>query len=115
MRRIDELHLDHPFAGAWMLRDLLRREGHAIGRRHVSTLMTRMGIEAVSRKPYTSRRHPAHPVSSYLLRNVEITRSNHVWAGRYHLPSDAPRLRVLVWGHGLGQSPGAGVAAGQYG
>jgi putative transposase len=80
MRRIDELHLDHPFAGAWMLRDLLRREGHAIGRRHVSTLMTRMGIEAVSRKPYTSRRHPAHPVSSYLLRNVEITRSNHVWA-----------------------------------
>ena len=67
MRRIDELHLDHPFAGARMLRDLLRRAGHAIGRRHVSTLMTRMGIEAVYRKPHTSQRHPAHPVypSSY--------------------------------------------------
>jgi putative transposase len=60
MLRLDELHLDHPFAGAQMLRDLLRREGHSIGRRHVSTLMTRMGIEAVYRKPHTSRRHPAH-------------------------------------------------------
>ena len=79
-RRIDELHLDHPFAGARMLRDLLRREGHAIGRRHVATLMTRMGIEAVYRKPHTSTRHPAHPVYPYLLRNVEITRANHVWA-----------------------------------
>ena len=47
MRRIDALHLGHPCAGARMLRDLLRREGHSMGRRHVSTLMTRMGIEAV--------------------------------------------------------------------
>ena len=80
LRRVDELHLDHPFAGARMLRDLLRREGHSIGRRHVSTLMTRMGIGALYRKPHTSQRHPAHPVYPYLLRNVEITRSNHVWA-----------------------------------
>jgi len=80
MRRIDELHLDHPFAGARMLRDLLRREGHSIGRRHVSTLMTRMGIEAVYRKPHTSQRHPAHTVYPYLLRQLEITRPNHVWA-----------------------------------
>jgi len=62
MRRIDELHLSHPFAGARMLRDLLRREGYSIGRRHVSTLMTRRGIEAVYRKPHTSQRHPAHTV-----------------------------------------------------
>ena len=80
MRRIDALHLDHPFAGARMLRDLLRRAGHAIGRRHVSTLMTRMGITALYRKPHTSARHPAHPVYPYLLRNVAITRPNHVWA-----------------------------------
>ena len=80
MRRIDELHLDHPFAGARMLRDLLRRAGHVIGRRHVSTLMTRMGITALYRKPHTSARHPAHPVYPYLLRNVAITRPNHVWA-----------------------------------
>ena len=80
MRRIDERHLDHPFAGARMLRDLLRRAGHAIGRRHVSTLMTRMGITAVYRKPRTSARHPAHPVYPYLLRNLEITRPNQVWA-----------------------------------
>ena len=80
MRRLDELHLNHPFAGARMLRDLLRQEGHSIGRRHVSTLMARMGIEAVYRKPHTSQRHPAHPVYPYLLRNVEITRANQVWA-----------------------------------
>jgi len=80
IRRIDELHLDHPFAGAWMLRDLLRREGHSIGRRHVSTLTTRMGIEAVYRKPHTSQRHPAHTVYPYLLRQLESTRPNHVWA-----------------------------------
>ncbi len=80
MRRIDELHLDHPFAGARMLRDLLRREGHTIGRRRVRTLMTRMGIEAVYGKPRTSQRHPAHTVYPYLLRHLEITRPNHVWA-----------------------------------
>ena len=61
-RRIDEFHLDHPFAGARMLRDLLRQEGHSIGRWHVSTLMTRMGIEAMYRKPHTSQRHPGHTV-----------------------------------------------------
>lgn len=80
MRRIDALHLDHPFAGARMLRNLLRRDGHAIGRRHVATLMRRMGIEAVYRKPRTSARHLAHPVYPYLLRNAEITRPNQVWA-----------------------------------
>ena len=80
MRRIDALHLDCPFAGARMLRDLLRQKGHTIGRRHVATLMRRMGITAVYRKPHTSQRHPAHKVYPYLLRNAEITRPNHVWA-----------------------------------
>ena len=80
MRRIDALHLDHPFAGSRMLRDLLRREGHVSGRRHVATLMRRMGIEAVYRKPRTSGRHPAHTVYPDLLRQLEITRPNHVWA-----------------------------------
>ncbi len=80
MRRIDELHLAYPFAGARMLRDLLRREGYTIGRKRVRTLMTRMGINAVYRKPHTSQRHPAHRVYPYLLRHLEITRSNHVWA-----------------------------------
>ena len=79
-RRIDELHLDHPFAGARMLRDLLRQEGHAIGRRHVATLMRHMGIEAVYRKPHTSARHPAHPVYPYLLRHLTIDQPNQVWA-----------------------------------
>jgi putative transposase len=80
MRRIDELHLEHPFAGSRMLRDMLRREGHQIGRKHVATLMKKMGIEALYKKPNTSRRHPAHPVYPYLLRNMEITRLNHVFA-----------------------------------
>jgi putative transposase len=80
MRRIDELHMDWPFAGARMLSRILRREGQPAGRRHISTLMKRIGIHALYRKPNTSRRHPAHKVYPYLLRNLPITRSNQVWA-----------------------------------
>ena len=80
MRRIDELHLDFPFAGARMLRDMLKREGHAVGRKHVGTLMKKMGIEALYRKPNLSRRHAKHPVYPYLLRDLQIDRSNQVWA-----------------------------------
>ena len=80
MRRIDELHLEHPFAGARMLRDLLRAEGHAVGRRHVGTLMRRMGIEALYRKPNTSRRRRGDEIYPYLLRDLKIDRANQVWA-----------------------------------
>jgi putative transposase len=80
MRRIDALHLQYPCAGARMLRDLLRQEGLAIGRRHVATLMRRMGLEALYRKPLLSRRHPAHRVYPYLLRDLAISRPNHAWA-----------------------------------
>jgi len=81
MRRIDELHLEYPFAGARMLRDLLRQEGHLIGRRHTGTLMRKMGINALYRKPNTSKRHLMNPVYPYLLRNLKIDRPNQVWAG----------------------------------
>ncbi|WP_161914419.1 IS3 family transposase [Methylosinus sp. C49] len=80
MRRIDELHLEHPFAGARMLRDLLRREGVVVGRRHVATLMKRMGIAAIYRRPNTSKPAPGHKIYPYLLRGVKIERPNHVWA-----------------------------------
>ncbi len=80
MRRIDELHLEHPFAGSRMLRDLLVQEGFDVGRKHVATLMRKMGIEALYRRPNTSRRHPEHPVYPYLLKNLAVTRSNQVWA-----------------------------------
>ena len=109
MRRIDALHLAHPFAGARMLRDLLRQEGHAIGRRHVATLMRRMGLEALYRKPSLSRRHPAHRIHPYLLRDLKISRPNHVWAADItYLPMargfvylfavlDWASRRVLAW------------------
>ena len=80
MNRIDRLHLELPFAGARMLRDLLRQEGLKVGRKHVSTLMKRMGIEALYRKPKTTKRHPEHKVYPYLLRNLPITRANQAWA-----------------------------------
>lgn len=80
MRRIDELHLEHPYAGARLLRDLLRREGFAAGRKHVGTLMAKMGIEALYRKPNTSKKHPGHPVYPYLLRGRKIEQANEVWA-----------------------------------
>jgi putative transposase len=80
MRRIDELHLELPFAGSRMLRDLLNAEGFEVGRRHVGTLMRKMGIEALYRKPNTSKKHPAHPVFPYLLRGLDVDRANQVWA-----------------------------------
>ncbi|BBL73692.1 transposase [Methylomagnum ishizawai] len=80
MRRIDELHLEHPFMGARLLRDMLRREGFRAGRRHISTLMRKMGIEALYRRPKTSQKHPAHKVYPYLLRGLTIDQPNRVWA-----------------------------------
>ncbi len=80
MRRIDELHLEHPFMGARMLRDQLHRQGLLVGRRHVTTLMRRMGIAALAPQPGTSKRAPGHKVYPYLLRKLAITASNQVWA-----------------------------------
>ena len=109
MRWIDELHLQYPFAGARMLRDLLRQDGQTIGRRHVASLMRRMGITAVYRKPRLSFRHPAHTIYPYLLRDLTISRPNHVWAADItYLPMargfvylfailDWASRRVLAW------------------
>lgn len=80
MRRIDELHLDYPFAGSRMLQGLLNAEGHDVGRLHVRTLMRKMGIEAIYRRPNTSKPAPGHKVYPYLLKNIAITRPNQVWA-----------------------------------
>jgi putative transposase len=80
MRRLDRLHLEFPFAGSRMLRGLLAFEGCQIGRRHVKTLMRRMGIEALYGHPRTTKPEPGHKVYPYLLRGVEITRPNQVWA-----------------------------------
>ena len=78
-RRLDELHLAHPFFGARKLAELLRREGHEIGRKHVGTLMARLGIEALYRKPRTSVPGKGHKVYPYLLRELAIERPNQVW------------------------------------
>jgi putative transposase len=80
MRRLDRLHLEFPFAGARMLRGLLAAEGRQIGRRHVKTLMRRMGIEALYRRPRTTKPEPGHKIYPYLLRGTEVVRPNQVWA-----------------------------------
>jgi len=80
MRRIDALHLDYPFAGSRMLRDLLRGEGVMIGRELVATMMRRMGIEAIYRKPNTSKAALGHRIYPYLLRGLAIERPNQAWA-----------------------------------
>ena len=80
MRRLDELHLEFPFAGSRMLRGLVAAEGCKVGRRHVKTLMRRMGIEALYRRPRTTKPEPGHKIYPYLLRGLEITRPNQVWA-----------------------------------
>jgi putative transposase len=80
MRRLDQLHLEFPFAGSRLLKGLLAAEGSQIGRRHVKTLMRRMGIEALYRRPRTTKSEPGHKIYPYLLRGKEITRPNQVWA-----------------------------------
>ena len=80
MQRIDRLHMEFPFAGSRMLRGLLAAEGRKVGRRHVKTLMVRMGIEALYRRPRTSKPEPGHKIFPYLLRGLAITRPNQVWA-----------------------------------
>jgi putative transposase len=80
MRRMDELHLEFPFAGSRMLRDLLQAEGIEIGRQHVTTLMKRMGIEAIYRRPNTSKPEPGHKIYPYLLRKLPVMQPNQVWA-----------------------------------
>lgn len=111
MRRLDELHLKWPFLGARKLRDLLKRDGFEVGRKHVGTLMRKMGIRAVYRQPKTSTpgRGPEHRVYPYLLRNLVIERANQVWAADIsYLPMakgflylvaimDWASRRVLAW------------------
>ena len=94
MRRLDRLHLEFPFAGSRMLQGLLVAEGCKIGRRHVKTLMKRMGIEALYRHPRTTKPEPGHKIYPYLLRGLEITRPNQVWADGHHLHPDGARLRL---------------------
>src|SRR3977135_3112444 len=80
MRRLDELHLEFPFAGSRMLRGLVAAEGCKVGRRHVKTLMQRMGIEALYRRPRTTKPEPGHKIYPYLLRGIEIKQPNQAWA-----------------------------------
>ncbi len=80
MRRIDELHMNYPFAGSRMLHDMLSLQGLEVGRRHVRTLMRRMGIETLYRRPNTSKPAPGQRIYPYLLRGLSITRPNQVWA-----------------------------------
>jgi putative transposase len=109
MKLIDEIHLKYPFYGSRSIRDELRDQGYKIGRGHVSTLMKKMGIEAIYRKPRLSKPHPGHKVYPYLLRGMEITRANKVWAADItYLPMekgfcylvaimDWASRRVLAW------------------
>lgn len=80
MRRITALHLEYPFAGSRMLKGLLHAEGHVAGRLHLATLMKRIGIEALYRRPRISKRAPGHAIFPYLLRKLPVTRPNQVWA-----------------------------------
>jgi putative transposase len=93
MRRIDKLHLDYPFAGSRMLRDLLTFEGFKVGRLHVATLMKRMALEAIYRKPNTSKPTLGHKIYPYLLRDLLVTKPDQVWAA--DITYGAPRPEKL--------------------
>lgn len=109
MRQIDEIHLNYPFYGSRRIRNELEDRGYHVGRGHVVTLMRKMGIEAIYRKPRTSIPHPAHKIYPYLLRGLDIDRANQVWAADItYLPMargfcylvaimDWSSRRVLAW------------------
>lgn len=80
MHRIDKLHMEFPFSGSRMLQGLLVQEGFKVGRLHVATLMRRIGIEALYRRPNTSKPAPEHKIYPFLPRKLPITRPNRVWA-----------------------------------
>jgi len=123
MRRIDELHLEHPFAGSRMLQGLLAADGHQAGRLHVATLMKRMGIEAIYRRSNTSKSTPGHKVYPYLLCKLPVTRPNQVWAmdityipmsrGFVYLVAvvDWVSRRVLSWRLSIGMEAGFCIEA----
>jgi hypothetical protein len=113
MRRIDALHLDYPFAGSRMLRDLLRGEAVVIGREHVATMMRRMGIEALYRRPNTSKSAPGHKIYPYLLRGLAVERANQVWAMDITYIAMA-RLCLSGGGDRLVQPTGSGLARVDY-
>ena len=97
MHRIDKLHLEYPFAGSRMLRDLLKQDGYKVGRRHVRTLMKKMGIDALYRRPNTNRRHAKNKIYPYLLRNKPIVRPNQVWAADItYIPMSRGSLYLIV-------------------
>ena len=80
MKKLDKLHLDYPFAGSRMLCDLLRQQDVEACRLHIGTLMKKIGIEAIYRRPNTSKPAPGPRIYPYLLRNVAVTRPNQAWA-----------------------------------
>lgn len=80
MRRVDELHLEHPFFGSRLMTRTLKAEGFEVNRKRIQRLMRVMGLESVAPKPNTSKPAPEHPVFPYLLRNLKITRVNQAWA-----------------------------------
>ncbi len=94
MRRLDQLHLAHPFAGSRMLRDRLRLEDFSVGPTHVRTLMKRMGIEVLYRQPRSTQAHQGHAVYPYLLRNLAVTHSKQVWTADV---SDIPMVHGFVY------------------
>ena len=91
MRRMDELHLKHPFFGSRMMTQTLKAEGAFVNRKRVQRLMRLMGLESTAPKPNTSKPAPEHAVYPYLLRNVTVFRVNQVWAADISVPQQAAR------------------------
>ena len=79
MRRIDEQFLETPFYGSRQMTRWLRRQGNTVSRKRVRRLMRLLGVHALFQRPRTSQPHPAHRIYPYLLRDLQITRPNHVW------------------------------------
>lgn len=80
MRQLDELHLSYPFDGSRILAGLFRAKGHSVGRLHLDTLIRKMGLSALYRRPNTTKREARHKIYPYLLHDLSINKANQLWA-----------------------------------
>ncbi len=80
MARMDRQYLKTPFYGSRRMKAWLLAEGYLVSRSKVRRLMRLMGLEAIYRRPNTSKPAPGHRVYPYLLKGVDVNRVDQVWA-----------------------------------
>ena len=114
MAGMDRQYLKTPFYGSRRMTAWLRTQGHQVNRKRVRRLMRAMGLEAIYRKPNTSKPAPEHRIYPYLLKGVAVRQGQSGLGSRHHLPAHVPGIPLSRGHYGLAQPVRAGLEALQY-